>query len=67
VPSPDPVLTRAEIIRAIRIFKLLEQAESEPGPAAATFEAKALAMAAGYPRGQAIIYKGRRLLGEGHQ
>lgn len=62
MPSADPVLSRGEIIRAIRIRKLLEQADREPGPAAAAFRAKALAMAAAYPRGAGIIYNGKPLL-----
>jgi len=56
-----PVLSRKEIIRAVRIRKLLDQAESETGPAAATFRDKALALAASYPRGRAIIYQGKPL------
>lgn len=59
-----PLLTRPEIIRAVRIRKLLEQADAETGQAAKTYEAKALALARGYPRGQAIVYNGRRLLGD---
>jgi hypothetical protein len=59
-----PLLTRAEIIRAIRIRKLLEQADSETGPAAASYRAKALALAASYPAGRAIIFKGKPLLGD---
>jgi hypothetical protein len=59
------VLGRDEIIRAIRIRKLLEQAAAEPGPAAATFRAKALAMARTHPRGRAIMYGGKPLLGDG--
>lgn len=58
------MLGRAEIIRAVRILKLLEQADSETGPAAGTFRAKALAMARGYPRGRAILYNGKPLLGD---
>ena len=57
------VLGRAEIIRAIRIRKLLEQADAETGPAAATYRAKALAIAAAYPAGRAIVYNGKRLRG----
>ena len=61
----DPVLSRLEIIRAIRIRKLLDPAASESGPASARFEAKAKTLAAAYPRGARIIYNGRPLLG-GH-
>jgi hypothetical protein len=58
------VLGRAEIIRAVRIRKLLEQAAAETGPSSQTYRDKALAMAAAYPRGRDIIYNGKPLLGE---
>jgi hypothetical protein len=58
------VLGRREIIAAIRIRKLLEQADSEPGPASATFRAKALDLARNHPRGAAIMYRGKPLLGD---
>ena len=66
----SPLLTRTEIIRAIRIRKLLEQAESEErasyaaSPAAAAYRAKALTLARTHPRGRSIIYNGKPLLGE---
>jgi hypothetical protein len=53
------VLGRDEIIRAIRIRKLLEQADSEGGPAAAAYRAKARALAVSYPRGKMIVYDGK--------
>ena len=67
-----PVLCREEIIRAVRIRKLLEQAESEDGqadgsdapPAGLAYRRKALAMARAYSRGPAIIYDGKYLLGD---
>jgi hypothetical protein len=58
-----PLLTRGEIIRAVRIRALLEQADSETGPAAAAYHAKAVKLARGYPRGRSIIYNGKPLLG----
>jgi hypothetical protein len=54
------VLGRAEIIRAIRIRKLLDQAASEQGPASAAFLAKARELAMSYPQGKLIVYNGRR-------
>ena len=59
-----PLLTRGEIIRAVRIRKLLEQAESEGPDTAAAYHAKAVQLALAYPRGRAIIYNGRPLLGD---
>lgn len=56
-----PVLNRKEIIRAIRIHKLLEQADAEQA-AAPAYQAKAEALARGYSRGTAIIYNGKLLL-----
>jgi hypothetical protein len=58
------LLTRREIIRAMRIRRLLEQADSEDAPAAAAYRAKALALARSYPAGRTIIYNGRPLLGD---
>jgi hypothetical protein len=57
-----PVLCRVEIIRAIRIRKLLEQADAEDGPTAEAYRERALTMAAAYPRGKAITYNGKPLL-----
>jgi hypothetical protein len=59
------VLRRAEIIRAVRIRKLLEQAESESGATADAYRERALTMARAYPRGRDIIYNGKPLLGDG--
>jgi hypothetical protein len=60
-----PLLTRGEIIRAVRIRKLLEQAGSEPNPdTAEAYVAKAKQLARGYPRGWAIIYNREPLLGD---
>jgi hypothetical protein len=56
------VLGRAEIIRAIRIRKLLDQAASETGPAAATFTDAARRLAVGYPRGPRLMYDGKPVL-----
>jgi hypothetical protein len=56
-----PVLSRQEIIRAIRIRKLLEQAAAE-GEAGAAYQAKAVKLARGYARGTAIVYDGKLLL-----
>ena len=53
------VLGRAEIIRAIRVRKLLEQADSEAGPAAAAYRDAAVRLAVSYPRGRLISYNGK--------
>lgn len=59
-----PLLTRTEIIRAVRIRKLLEQADAETGATAENYRAKALDLARGYSRGTAIRYDGKLLLGD---
>ena len=53
------VLGRAEIIRAIRIRKLLEQADAETGPAAGSYRDKARRLAGAHPHGRLIRYKNR--------
>ena len=54
------VLTRAQVMTAVRIRKLLEQAAGEPvaGPA---YKAKALALAASCDNGPQIVYDGKKL------
>jgi hypothetical protein len=58
------LLGRAQIIRAVRVRKLLEQADGETGPASAAFEAKAARLARSCPPGF-MLYKDRQIrLGE---
>lgn len=58
-----PVLSRAEIMAAIRIRKLLDQAAAE-NVAAPAYRDKAIALARAHPRGRVITYNGKRLLGD---
>lgn len=56
-------LTRAEIMGAVRIRKLLDKAASVPGtPEAGAYAERARTLAAKHPRGHDIIYKGKPVL-----
>lgn len=54
------LLTRAQIMQAVRIRKLLEQADAETA-AAPAYEAKAMRLAASCDNGPHIVYDGKKL------
>lgn len=58
------LLNRAQVMTAIRIRKLLEQAAAE-GAAGPAYKAKALALAGSCDNGPHILYDGKKL-GDGH-